>query len=60
MRSREPAARVMGLLPAFVSWAGLFVLPLLFFFIVSFWSVRGLAMRSRRSARGRSQTRADA
>ncbi|MGE0237220.1 MAG: ABC transporter permease, partial [Parvibaculaceae bacterium] len=26
-------------------WLGLFALPLLFFFIVSFWSVRGLAMR---------------
>ena len=35
----------MGVLPALALWAALFALPLFFFFIVSFWSVRGLAMR---------------
>ncbi|WP_119274632.1 ABC transporter permease [Taklimakanibacter deserti] len=41
----EPAARSMGVLPALALWSALFALPLCFFFIVSFWSVRGLAMR---------------
>jgi spermidine/putrescine transport system permease protein len=41
----EPAARSMGVLPALTLWVALFALPLCFFFIVSFWSVRGLAMR---------------
>jgi spermidine/putrescine transport system permease protein len=42
----EPAARWMGVLPALALWVALFAIPLCFFFIVSFWSVRGLAMRS--------------
>jgi spermidine/putrescine transport system permease protein len=42
----EPAARSMGVVPAVALWVALFAAPLSFFFIVSFWSVRGLAMRS--------------
>ena len=41
----ERAARPVGILPAFALWSALFAAPLCFFFIVSFWSVRGLAMR---------------
>lgn len=34
-----------GILPALALWVALFAAPLCFFFIVSFWSVRGLNMR---------------
>lgn len=40
-----PAGRLTGVLPALALWIALFAVPLCFFFIVSFWSVRGLAMR---------------
>jgi spermidine/putrescine transport system permease protein len=41
----EPATRPLGILPALALWIALFAVPMCFFFIVSFWSVRGLAMR---------------
>ncbi len=43
--------RSAGLLPALALWLVLFAVPLGFFFIVSFWSVKGLAMRPDLTAR---------
>lgn len=40
-----PATRSIGLWPALLFWLALFAAPLCFFFVVSFWSVGGLAMR---------------
>lgn len=37
--------RPAGILPAIALWVMLFAAPLCFFFVVSFWSVRGLAMQ---------------
>jgi spermidine/putrescine transport system permease protein len=45
MQTRREVKERAGILPAFILWGALFAAPLCFFFAVSFWSVKGLAMR---------------
>jgi spermidine/putrescine transport system permease protein len=45
------AGRALGLLPAGAIFAGLFVAPLIYFFVISFWTVRARMMRPAFSSR---------